>query len=162
MAEYSFDIACKLNQQDLANALDTTRKEITNRFDFKGSHIEIKLEKDGLYLESADEMKMKQLIDVLQSKLIRCDLNLKAFQFCKFESNVSGIVKCRANIQNGLNQEQCKKITKLIKESRLKVQTRVQQDTVRVTGKSKNDLQAVQQIIKQASFDFATLFENYR
>ena len=162
MAEYSFDIVCKLNQQDLANALDTTRKEITNRFDFKGSHVAIKLEKDGVYLESADEMKMKQLIDVLQGKLVRCNLNLKAFQFGKFESNVSGIVKCRASIQNGLNQEQCKKITKLIKEAKLKVQARIQQDTVRVASKSKNDLQATQQMIKQANFDFATLFENYR
>ena len=162
MAEYSFDIACKVDHQELSNALDISQKEITNRFDFKGTHVKIKLEKEKILLESADDMKMKQLIDVIQSKMVRRDLNLKAFAFGSFESNVSGIVKCQAEIQNGLSQEQCKKITKLIKDSKRKVQARVQQDSVRVSGKNKDDLQAVQQMVREASFDFAAVFENYR
>lgn len=162
MADYSFDIACKLDLQSLANALDTARKEITNRFDFKGKHVVIKHESEKLLLESSDEMQMKQIIDILQSKFSRCELSLKAFQFGEFEHNVSGIVKCAVAIQNGLSQEQCKKITKLIKEAKMKVQTRVQQDTVRVSGKSKNDLQSAQKMVKDANFGFATIFENYR
>ena len=162
MAEFSFDIACKLNMQSLANALDTARKEITNRFDFKGKHVVINQEKDEIVLESADEMQMRQIIDILQSKFSRNELSLKAFQYGKFEHNVSGIVKCKIAIQNGLTQEQRKKITKLIKEAKLKVQARIQQDTVRVSGKSKNDLQATQKMILDANFDFATVFENYR
>ena len=162
MAEYSFDIVCKMDHQELSNALDLARKEITNRFDFKGTHIKIHLEKEKILLESADDMKMKQLIDVIQSKMVRRNLNLKAFAFGPFESNVSGLIKCQAAIQNGLSQEQCKKVTKLIKDSKRKVQTRIQQDSVRVSGKSKDDLQVVQQMVQEASFDFAAVFENYR
>ncbi len=162
MADYSFDIVCKVDQQELSNALETTQKEIANRFDFKGCHTAIKLEKSSIFLEASDEMKIKQLIDVMQSKLARRDLNLKAFVFGNFESNVSGIVKCEVSIQNGLSQEQCKKITKLIKDSKIKIQPRIQQDTVRISGKSKDDLQRIQQMITQANFDFAVSFENYR
>ena len=162
MAEYSFDIVCKVDHQELSNSLDLAQKEITNRFDFKGTHVKIQLEKEKILLESADDMKMKQLIDVIQSKMVRRSLNLKAFAFGAFGSNVSGLVKCQAQIQNGLSQEQCKKITKLIKDSKRKVQARIQQDSVRVSGKSKNDLQAVQQMVREANFDFAAVFENYR
>ena len=162
MAEHSFDIACKVDRQELSNALDTAKKEIINRFDFKGSHVEIKLEKESIDLEANNEMQMKQIIDVIQSKMLRRNLLLKAFPFGKFSANISGIVKCRAPIQNGLTQEQCKKITKLIKNSKMKIQTRIQQDVVRVSGKSKDDLQKTQEMIKDANFDFATIFENYR
>ena len=162
MAEYSFDIVCKLDQQEVSNSLDVAQKEITNRFDFKGSHVKIKLEKEAILLESADDLKMKQLIDVIQSKMVRRNLDLKAFVFGPYESNVSGIVKCQAKIQNGLNQEQCKKITRLIKDSKSKVQARVQGDSVRVSGKSKDELQTIQKMVKDANFDFAAVFENYR
>lgn len=162
MAEYSFDIAAKVDMQELSNAIDMTRKEVENRFDFKGAKIEIKLEKEALELACPDEMKMNQLIDVVQTKMIKRDLNLKSMKFGEFETNVSGLVKCKAEIQNGLNQDQMKKITKLIKDSKLKVQTRIQGDVIRVTGKSKDDLQQVIGAVKQADFDFLTTFENYR
>lgn len=162
MAESSFDVVCKIDGQELANAIDMTRKEIDNRFDFKGIEVDIKHEKDSLKLEVSSEMHMNQVIDVLKSKLIKRDINLKAFSFGEFESNVSGKVKCLVSIQNGLSQDQCKKINKLIKDSKLKVQSRVQGDSVRVSGKSRDDLQNVQKIIKEADFDFDTSFDNYR
>ncbi len=162
MAEFSFDIVCKVNRQELANALDLARKEINSRFDFKGALAEIQLEQDDLSLQASDEMKMKQLIDMIQTKMLKRSLNLKAFQFSPFESNVSGLVKCKASIQNGLVQEQAKKITKLIKELKSKVQARIQGDAVRVTSKNKDDLQLVQKKILDAEFEFAVSFENYR
>lgn len=160
--EYSFDIASKVDRQELTNALDMVRKEVENRFDFKGSPVTIDLDKEHISLEAQDEMKLKQLIDVVQSKLIKRNLSLKAFKFGTFESNVSGKFKCKVDVQNGLNQEQCKKITKVIKDSKLKVQARIQEDQVRVTSKDKDDLQAVIRLVKEANFDFDATFSNYR
>lgn len=162
MAEYSFDVGCKVDGQELNNALDLSRKEIANRFDFKGANAEIKLDKDTIFLSAADEMRLKQLIDVIQTKLLKRDLNLKAFDWGEFETNVSGVFKCKVGVQSGLTQDQTKKITKLIKDSKIKVQSRIQGDSVRVTGKSKNDLQDVQKLIRDADLDFAAVFDNYR
>jgi len=162
MAEISFDIVSKTDRQELDNALAMARKEISSRFDFKGARTEIKLDKEHLHLEAPDEMKLNQLIDVVQSKMVKRDLSLKAFQFGKFESNVTGIQKCRVEIQSGLSQEQSRKITKLIKESKIKVQVRIQGDSLRVSSKSKDDLQAVQKLIRDANLDFDASFDNYR
>ena len=162
MSEFSFDVVSKIDQQELSNAIDTTRKELINRFDFKGTHIKIELQNKEIFLEASDKMKMKQMIDLLQSKMFRRHLDIKAFLFGELEANVSGIVKSKVIVQDTLNQEQCKKITKLVKESKLKLQARAQGESVRISGKSKNDLQDVQQLIKEANFDFATVFENYR
>jgi len=162
MAEYSFDIVSKVDRQELSNAIDLAKKEIDNRFDFKGSKTLIKLDKDTLSLEASDDMRMRQLIDILQNKLIKRELSIKAFKFGDFETNVSGIVKCKAEIQNGLSQDQGKKITKLIKDSKLKVQTRIEGDKIRITGKSKDDLQDVQKLIRDANFEFDASYENYR
>jgi hypothetical protein len=162
MAEFSFDIVSKVERQELNNAIDLARKEIDTRFDFKGATVKIELDKEALLLEASDDMRMKQLIDVLQNKLIKRDLNLKSFKFGDFETNVSGAVKCRVDIQAGLSQEQGKKITKLIKDSKLKVTTRIEGDKIRVSAKSKDDLQEVQRMIRAANFDFATSYENYR
>ncbi|MBI3394492.1 MAG: YajQ family cyclic di-GMP-binding protein [Spirochaetia bacterium] len=163
MAEYSFDVVSKVDRQELNNALDMVRKEIDNRFDFKGAKIVINLEKDAIMLETPDDMKLKQLIDSIQSKLVKRNLSLKAFDFSgKHESNVSGTVKLKIPIQTGLSQEQTKVITKLIKECGVKVQARIQGDAVRVTGKAKDDLQAVQKKIREANLAFDTSYDNYR
>ncbi len=162
MSEYSFDVTCKINKTELGNAVDAAKKEILNRFDFKGAHVKIELEKESIMLESSDDMKIKQIIDVLQSKFVKRELNLKAFIFGETEKNVNGIVKSQGKIQNGLTQEQCKQITKLIKDSKLKVQARIQEDTIRVSGKSKDDLQIAMQKIKSENFNFALAFENFR
>jgi len=162
MAEFSFDVVSKVDRQELNNALDLARKEVDTRFDFKGAHIKINLEKEAISLEASDDMKMRQLIDVLQNKFIKRNLSIKAFQFGEFETNVSGVVKCQAKIQAGLSQDQSKKITKLIKDSKVKVQSRIEGDKIRITGKSKDDLQQVQKMIRDADYDFDASFENYR
>ena len=162
MAEYSFDVGCKVDMQELNNALDLARKEVDNRFDFKGAKAEIKLDKDTIALTTSDEMRMKQLIDVIQSKLLKRELNLKAFQWGEFETNVSGVFKCKVLMRRLLTQDQTKKITRLIKDSKIKVQSRIQGDAVRVTGKSKDDLQAIQKLIRDADLEFAAVFDNYR
>ena len=162
MAEYSFDVVSKIDRQELSNAIDLAKKEIDTRFDFKGSKTEIKLEKDTMSLEASDDMKMRQLIDILQNKFIKRNINIKAFKFGDFTTNISGLVKCKVDIQSGLSQEQSKKITKLIKDSGSKVQTRVEGEKIRITGKSKDDLQSIQKMIRDANFDFDASFENYR
>jgi len=164
MAEYSFDVACKVDQQELGNAIDMTRKEVDTRFDFKGQIAKIDLQKNGavVALEAQDEVKMRQLIDVFQTRLAKRELNLKAFKFGEFETNVSGVAKCKVDVQSGLNQDQVRKINKIIKDSKSKVQSRIQGDSVRVTGKSKDDLQQIQKQIRDADLDFAVVFDNYR
>ncbi|MEQ8352663.1 MAG: YajQ family cyclic di-GMP-binding protein [Leptospiraceae bacterium] len=162
MAESSFDVACKVDEQELANAIDQTLKEVSNRFDFKGVDLSIKKEKDTLAMDCSDELHMKQLIDVLQSKLVKRDLNLKAFKFGELDTNVSGQVKCKVEVQNGLTQEQCKQVNKLIKDTKLKVQSRVQGDAVRVSGKSKDDLQSVMKALRESDLPYAVTFDNYR
>lgn len=162
MSEHSFDVACKVDRQELSNALDAANKEIATRFDFKGALAKIDLQKDHIQLEAQDDVKMRQLIDVVQSKLAKRNLNLKAFKFGEFESNVSGIAKCKVEIQSGLTQDQTRVINKLIRDSKIKVQARVQGDAVRVTGKSKDELQQIQKLIRDADLDFACVFDNYR
>jgi len=162
MAENSMDIVSKVDLQELKNAMDLVRKEVGARFDFKGARIVIEEKKDSLHLEAPDEMKMKQLMDVIQSKLAKRDLPLKAFKFGEFTTNVTGVIKCDCAIQNGLAQEQSKEIIKLIKDSKLKVQATINGDKMRITGKSRDDLQEVIAMIRAADFDFATAFENYK
>lgn len=162
MAEYSFDVVYRVDEQELSNAINQTLKEASTRFDFRGATIEIEREKDGIHMASSDEMKLNQLIDMLQSKLVKREISLKAFKFGEFEKNISGRVKCKVTTQNGLSTEQCKTVTKLIKDSALKVTTRQQGDAVRVTGKSKDDLQAVMKMLRQSEIDFAVTFDNYR
>ncbi len=162
MAEYSFDVVYKVDEQELSNAINQTLKEAGTRFDFRGATVEIEREKDGLHMSSSDDMKLNQLIDMLQSKLVKRNINLKAFKFGEFEKNISGKVKCKVTTQNGLSTDQCRIVTKLIKDSGLKVNTRQQGDSVRVSGKSKNDLQAVMKMLRESDLDFAVSFDNYR
>ncbi len=160
--EHSFDIVYKMDEQELSNAINQTLKEATNRFDFKGSPVEINREKDQILLSTSDEMKMKSLIDIFQSKLVKRNINLKAIRFGNIEKSFSGRVKCTAQIQNGLTQDQIKKVNKLIKESNIKVQTRVQGDSIRVVSKSIDDLQSVIKYLKEQDLDFAISFDNYK
>jgi uncharacterized protein YajQ (UPF0234 family) len=162
MAEYSFDVVYKVDEQELSNAINQTLKEAGTRFDFRGAIVEIERQKDGIHMASSDEMKLKQLIDMFQSKLVKRSINLKAFKFGEFEKNISGKVKCRVTLQNGLSTEQCKIVTKLIKDSGLKVTTRQMGDSVRVTGKSKDELQSVIKMLRESNIDFAVSFDNYR
>ena len=165
MADSSFDIISEVDKQELKNAVNVALSEIKNRFDFKNSKSDIEINSDGdtLTLISDDDYKMTQVVDILVNKLIKRKISTKAFDFeSKIEAAASQTVRMVVPIQNGLSSEQTKKITKLVKESKLKVQARIMDSQVRITAKKKDDLQTIMQKIKDANFDFDAQFTNYR
>jgi uncharacterized protein YajQ (UPF0234 family) len=160
----SFDFVSKVDAQALDNAVNVTTKEITNRFDFKGSHVVVNLDKKAftLSIETEDEMKMRQLIDVLISRAHKQGIAPEAFDFSK-EGHQSGKVwKKEVIVRNGLKQEDAKKIVKNIKDSGLKVQASIMDDLVRVTGKKIDDLQMVIQASKGWNLGIPLQHENMR
>jgi hypothetical protein len=160
----SFDIVSKVDAQLLDNAVNVTRKEITNRFDFKDSPVVLDLNRKDfvLNIEAADDMKLRQLIDVLINRAHKQGIAPEAFDFSK-DSYPSGKVwKKEVSVRNGLKQEDAKKIVKLIKDSGLKVQAQINDDMVRVTGKKIDDLQDVIQLCRGAELGLPLQFENMR
>ena len=160
----SFDIVSKVDAQALDNAVNVTTKEITNRFDFKGAHVVINLDKKEfkINIETDDNMKMGQLIDVLINRAHKQNIAPEAFDLSK-EAYPSGkVVKQEVSVRNGLKQEDAKKIVKLIKDAGLKVQAQINDDIVRVTGKKIDDLQEVIQLCRNASLGFPLQYENMR
>src|SRR5882672_344466 len=146
----SFDIVSKVEAQALDNAVNVTSKEITNRFDFKGSHVVIDLDKKNFLIkvETDDDMKMRQLIDVLISRAHKQGIAPEAFDLSKEGAQSGKTWKKEVQVRNGLKQEDAKKIVKLIKDAGLKVQASINDDLVRITGKKIDDLQAVIQASK--------------
>jgi len=160
----SFDIVSKVDAQALDNAVNVTSKEITNRFDFKGSHVVINLDKKEfrINIETEDEMKMRQLIDVLISRAHKQGIAPEAFDFSKEGFQSGKTWKKEVMVRNGLKQEDAKKVVKNIKDSGLKVQASINDDLVRVTGKKIDDLQSIIQLAKSWSLDIPLQFENMR
>ena len=160
----SFDIVSKVDPQALDNAVNVTRKEITNRFDFKNSHVVMDLNKKDfkIDLETDDDMKMRQVMDVLISRAHKQGIAPEAFDFSKDSYQSGKVVKKEVPVRNGLKQEDAKKIVKLVKDSGMKVQAQIMDDIVRVTGKKLDDLQAVIQLCKNSGLDFPLQFENMR
>ncbi len=160
----SFDFVSKVDSQALDNAVNVTTKEITNRFDFKGSAVVINLNKKEflISIETEDDMKMRQLIDVLISRAHKQGIAPEAFDLSK-ESHQSGKTwKKEVPVRNGLKQEDAKKIVKNIKEAGLKVQVAIMDDIIRVTGKKIDDLQTVIQASKEWDLGIPLQFENMR
>lgn len=160
----SFDIVSKVDAQALDNAVNVTTKEITNRFDFKGTHVVIDLKKKEfkINLETEDDMKMRQLVEVLINRAHKQGISPEAFDTSK-ESYPSGkLIKQEVSVRNGLRQEDAKKIVKQIKESGLKVQASINDDVVRVTGKKIDDLQEVIQASKSWGLGIPLQYENMR
>ena len=160
----SFDIVSKVDAQALDNAVNVTTKEITNRFDFKGSHVVINLDKKEFLIkvETDDDMKMRQLIDVLVSRAHKQGIAPEAFDLSKEGSQSGKFWKKDVSVKNGLKQEDAKKIVKLIKDSGLKVQASINDDMVRVTGKKIDDLQSVIQLCKSSNLGIPLQYENMR
>jgi hypothetical protein len=160
----SFDIVSKVEAQALDNAVNVTTKEITNRFDFKGSHVAIHLDKKEftLSIETEDEMKMRQLIDVLISRAHKQGIAPEAFDFSKEGYQSGKAWKKEVVVRNGLRQEDAKKIVKNIKDSGLKVQASIMDDLVRVTAKKIDDLQTVIQTSKGWNLGIPLQYENMR
>ncbi|MEK6714028.1 MAG: YajQ family cyclic di-GMP-binding protein [Nitrospirota bacterium] len=163
-SENSFDIVSKIEMQEIKNAIEQAMKEVAQRFDFKGSKSEIKLEEKNneILVSSDDEYKLKSLLDILQSKLVKRGISLKALTYEKIESALGGTVKQNIKLQQGIPSEKAKEVIKVIKETRLKVQSQIQGDQVRVTGKNRDDLQAVIKLLRERDFGIDMQFINYR
>ena len=162
MADSSFDVVSQVDLQELKNAVDQTEREIANRFDFKNSVSSIEIEGETLKLHSDDEYRMKALIDVLQGKLIKRSISLKALDYGKLEPATKGTVRQEIKLKQGLDQDTARAVVKLIKDSGRKVTTQIQGEQVRVSGKSKDDLQAVIQMLKGADLPLDLQFTNFR
>lgn len=160
----SFDITSKVDAQALDNAVNVTIRELSNRFDFKGSHLVITLDKKEfkINIETEDDMKMRQLCDVLMSRAMKQDIDPRAFDFSKEAYQIGKVMKKEVPVKNGLAQEDAKKVTKLIKDSGLKVQAQIMDDLVRVTGKKIDDLQSIIQLCKTSNLGFPLQYVNMR
>ncbi len=161
--EHSFDIVSKPNIQEVDNAINMSMKEISQRFDFKGSVSNIKKEeKDKIVIVSDDEFKLKNVVDILKGKLVKRGVSLKFLDYGKIESALSGTVKQIITIKQGINQEKAKEINKIIKSSGLKVRSQIQGDELRVFAKKIDELQAIIQTLKREDLGIELQFVNYR
>jgi uncharacterized protein YajQ (UPF0234 family) len=158
----SFDIVSQIDLAEVNNALNQTVKEVRQRFDFKGSHADVVLEKHELVLSAEDETKLKNMNDILQQKLVRRGVPLKALDYGKIEPAASSTVRQRVTIQEGIPQEKAKEVVKFIKDSKAKVQASIQGDVVRVTGKDRDTLQDIIAKLKEKDFGIHMSFTNYR
>lgn len=158
----SFDVQSKTDLDEVRNALNQTMKEVRQRFDFKGSCSDVLLDETTLVLQSDDDFKLNSLNDILEQKLIRRGVSLKALSYGKIEPAAGGTVRQRVSIQQGIPTEKAREIVKVIKNTKLKVQAAIQGDLVRVSGKNRDDLQEVIQVLRERDFGIDMQFANYR
>lgn len=163
-AQYSFDIVSEVDSQEVDNAINQAMKEILQRYDFKGSKSEITFNKkeNAVNVASDDEYKLKAVIDILQNKMIKRGISIKALKYGSIEPASHGSVRQEIKLQQGIEKEDAKKIVKMIKDTKMKVQAAIQDEQVRVSGKDKDDLQAVMKLLRDSELDFAFQFTNYR
>ncbi len=161
-AENSFDIACKIDMQEVTNALDQARREIETRYDLKGSKNEITLEKTDIVVSTADDMKLKAVVDILQSRLHKRGVPLKALTYGTVEQASGGTLRQKIGLQQGIPIEKAKEIVRLIKDTKLRVQASIQEDQVRVAGKNRDDLQKIIALLREKDLGIAIQFTNYR
>lgn len=160
--ENSFDIVSQVDMQEVTNAVDQTARELRTRFDFKGSKSELSYDGETITLTGDDEFKLKNVVDILETKMVKRGIDLKALRYGKIEPAAKDTIRQRVTLAQGLDKEKTKVITKMVKESKLKVQAAVQGEQVRISGKNRDDLQAIMQIIKEHEFDIPLQFVNYR
>jgi uncharacterized protein YajQ (UPF0234 family) len=162
--DFSFDVVSKADIQAVDNAVNTAAREITTRFDFRGSvsRIDLDRKENKLTLLSDDEVKLKNVIDILQTRLVKQGISLQALDFQAVEKAEGGAVRQVAKITQGIVSEKAKEMVKALKESKIKVQASIQADQLRVSGKSKDDLQAAMQLLRSRDFGVPLQFTNYR
>lgn len=159
----TFDITSQIELAEVVNAINQALKEVTTRFDFKGSKSEIELEKqEAIILTSDDEYKLNSLNDILQAKLVKRGVPLKGLTYGKIEKALGGTVRQRVSLQQGIPQDKAKDIVKFIKDTKLKVQASIQGDLVRVAGKDRDVLQSVIAALRGHDFGIGMQFTNYR
>jgi len=161
-AENSFDIVCKVDMQEVTNALDQTRREVDTRYDLKGTKHEISLEKSDITITTSDDMKLKAITDILQSKMHKRGVPLKALSYGKVEEAGGGRLRQKIALQQGIPIEKAREIVRLVKDSKVKVQAAIQEDQVRVSGKNRDDLQKIIALVKDKDLGIALQFTNYR
>lgn len=160
--ESSFDVVSNFDEQEVVNALDQTRREVSTRFDLKDTHTEITMEKLAITIVTANEMALKSVRDVLETKLVRRNLSLKILKAGTMENAAGGRVRLKIDLQRGLSQELAKEISKQIRDNFPKVKPQIQGEAVRVVGKSRDDLQQVIAYLRGQDYPVALQFENYR
>jgi cyclic-di-GMP-binding protein len=160
--EFSFDVVSKTDMQEVANAIQQAQKELAQRFDFKGSKSSIELAADEITLSSDDEGKLRSVKDILETRLVKRKVSLKALDYATVEQAAGATVRQKAKIVQGIESERAKAIVKTIKDAKLKVQASIQSDQVRVVGRSKDDLQKAMALVREQDFGIPLQFTNYR
>ena len=160
--ENSFDIVSKTDYAEVANAVNQTTKEVSQRFDFKGSKASVELQGDDLLLAAEDETKLRNMNDILQGKLVKRGISLKALDYQKIEPAAGSSVRQVVKIQQGIPTDKAKEIVKFIKDAKIKVQASIQGESVRVSGKDRDTLQEVIAALKAKDFGIDMKFDNYR
>ncbi len=160
--ESSFDVVSDFDQQELLNALDQARREIATRYDLKGSKVAFELGKEGITLTADDEYRAGSAKDLLETKAVRRGLSLKIFEWGRMEPAAGGTIRQQVTLKRGLSSEQAKELSKRIRDSFPRVKPVIQGDTLRVSAKSKDDLQAVITDLRTLDYPVALQFDNYR
>lgn len=161
-SDCSFDIVSQFDEQELLNAIDQTRRDVQTRYDLKDSKTDIVQAKDNITITTDSEISLKSVRDILESKAIRRQLSLKIFKPGKEENAAGGRTRQVIQLQQGITQEQAKEISKLIRDAHPKVRTQIQGDAVRVTAKSRDELQSIISLLKQTDYPIPLDFINYR
>jgi uncharacterized protein YajQ (UPF0234 family) len=160
--ENSFDIVSKTDYAEVTNAINQTTKEISQRFDFKGSRATVELQEKDLLMSAEDETKLRNMNDILQSKLLKRGVSIKALDYQKIEPAAGSSVRQVVKIQQGIPVDKAKEVVKFIKDGKFKVQASIQGETVRVSGKDRDTLQEVISALKGKDFGIDMNFDNYR
>jgi uncharacterized protein YajQ (UPF0234 family) len=160
--ENSFDVVSNVDLQEVRNAVNQAEKEIVNRYDLKKAAVSLRLEGEEIALEAADEYSLNQALEVLKTKMVRREVQLKSLRYGKIEPASGGRARQKITLQQGIPTETAKKLVAEIKQRKLKVQAAIQGDTVRVSGKNRDDLQTVIAALKSLDLDVPLTFTNYR
>lgn len=158
----SFDVVSEVDMQEVNNAVNQTLKELTQRYDFKGSKSTVEIEGNSVKILTEDDMRLKSIIDILQSKFIRRGVSIKNLDYGKSENASGGMVRQSITVKQGIESDVAKKLTKDIKDSKIKVQTQFMDDQLRVSGKKIDDLQAVIALLKEKDYGLELQFKNFR
>ena len=158
----SFDVVSEVNMQEVVNAVNQARKEVSQRYDFKGSKTEIELNDDVIKITTEDDFRLNSVIDILKTRLIARKVAVRNLQYGKTEDAAGGMVRQQITIRQGITADKAKAMVKDIKASKLKVQASIQGDSIRVSGKNKDDLQQVIALLREKDYDIELQFVNYR
>ena len=158
----SFDVVSKVDMQEVLNAVNQTNKEIQQRYDFKNSKAEVSVEEENLKILAEDDYKLKSVIDILETKMLRRQVPIKNLEFGKVEQASGGAARQLIRLKQGIETEAAKKIVKDIKGLKVKVQAQIMEGQIRVSGKNRDDLQAVIAFLREQEYDLELQFSNYR